>query len=478
MRKKAVVFFLTLLIVFAFTGCAQTRSYVLGMIKDVPSWYYYPQSRIGKGEIAFIGEGLSSESSRQSELVAYNNLFGKLEEYVGAELGREYYRDLINTGVIEDLALHVVITDRSYQEKSGEHRTIILCAASEEIMTGLRTEARKEEYDREKEAVSLVDEGDQCIKESKDLRAVQLYLRSMILSYGLENLEDGYDYQSILKEVRQILSTLSMKIVSGNTVDASCSVSVERRETILKTKVNMAEVRASYICVDGLGNTWEDSYSFTSSYDGVFRFRSVNYTLANVGEIVFTFDIYDEINQIRAFDEETAEELLAIVNEKRAVFSYDKNLGGSLVGLMVLTYDSSWNMERDDSWTVYLLNRLSSDSLSSYAGFYTEDADLNADGDLSDSEILSSFARMEDRKIESALILRMGVLNQYRTDSGICHTVAESKAIFYSELNPYMGNESPILNVSGFGSTAEESLENAYRNICNIIYDWLKGNYV
>lgn len=477
MRKKSVVLVLAVLIIFALTGCAQTRSYIMGIIKDVPSWYYYPQSRIGRNEISFIGEGLSTESVRQSELVAYNNLFEKLEEYVGTELGREYYRDLINTGAIEDLALHVVVTDKTYLEKSGQYRTILLCAASEEIMTNLRTESRQEEYNREKEVIALVDEGDQCIKNSQDLKAVQLYLQSMILSHGLENLEDGYDYESILKEVKQILSTLSMKIVSSNQVEASCSVLVERRETILKTKVDMADVLASYICVDGLGNSWEDSYAFTSDSDGVFHFRSVNYTLTTVGQIVFTFNIYDEISGIRAFDEETAEELSRLVEEKRTVFSYDKTLNSTLMGLVVFTYDSSWNREDNQNWSDYLQNRLISDSLASFKVSYTEQADLNLDGDLSDSEILSYLLKIEDRDIETALILRMGPLKQ-STATGVYHTVVEGKAVFYSKLDSSTFSESPVLNVSGFGESAEEALTNAYRNICNIIYDWLKGNYV
>ncbi len=477
MRKKSVVLVLAVLIIFALTGCAQTRSYIMGMIKDVPSWYYYPQSRIGRNEISFIGEGLSAESVRQSELVAYNNLFEKLEEYVGTELGREYYRDLINAGAIEDLALHVVVTDKTYLEKSGQYRTILLCAASEEIMTNLRTESRQEEYNREKEVIALVDEGDQCIKNSQDLKAVRLYLQSMILSHGLENLEDGYDYESILKEVKQILSTLSMKIVSSNQVEASCSVLVERRETILKTKVDMADVLASYICVDGLGNSWEDSYAFTSDSDGVFRFRSVNYTLTTVGQIVFTFNIYDEISGIRAFDEETAEELSRLVEEKRTVFSYDKTLNSTLMGLVVFTYDSSWNREENQNWSDYLQNRLISDSLASFKVSYTEQADLNLDGDLSDSEILSYLLKIEDRDIETALILRMGPLRQ-STAAGVCHTVVEGKAVFYFKLDSSTFRESPVLNVSGFGETAEEALTNAYKNICNIIYDWLKGNYV
>ncbi len=448
------------------------------MIKNLPSWYYNPESRVAKGEIAFIGDGSSAESSRQAELVAYSNLFEKLEDYVGTEIGRESYRDLINTGSIESLGVHIILTDRSYSEKRDVYRVLILCGASEEIMTSLRTESREEEYNREKEAVALVDEADQCIKDSKDLRAVQLYLQSMILSHDLDGIEEGYDYQSILKEVKQILSTLSLKVVSSNTSEASCSVCVERRETILKTKVDMAEIRASYICLDGLGNTWEDSYSFTSNSDGVFQFRSVNYTLAAVGDIVFTFDIYSEIEQIRSFDSETADVLSSLVEEKKIAFSYDKNLNRPTTGIQVLAYNEKWNLEKDNPWAVYLQNRLSSDSIASYAASYTEEADLNSDGDLTDSEILSSFSRMTERDIKNALILRMGVLEQRKTEAGIWHVVVESEATYYTEINNSAGNVSPVLNVSGFGSSYEEALENAYKNICNIIYDWLKGNYV
>lgn len=103
---------------------------------------------------------------------------------------------------------------------------------------------------------------------------------------------------------------------------------------------------------------------------------------------------------------------------------------------------------------------------------------MNSDGDLTDSEILSSFSRMTERDIKNALILRMGVLEQRKTEAGIWHVVVESEATYYTEINNSAGNVSPVLNVSGFGSSYEEALENAYKNICNIIYDWLKGNYV
>lgn len=474
MRKRNCLLILIVLTVLLLSSCAQTRSVFMGFISGKPSWYYYPESRAEKGRLAFVGEGKSSENSRQGQLMAYNNLFSKLEEYVGTTLKKEYYRELTTLGTIEELGVREV--DTYVDMEDGVSSVYVLCTASEEILNNMRTEARQQEISIASRVVALVEQGDQYIKESRDLSAVKCYLQSMALSYGVSSIKDGYDYDSIAEEVLKILPGFSLTVMDEDTKAVTCTVLVERRETVLKTIVKMGEIIASYTCLDRTGNTWQDSYVFTSSTEGTFRFRSVNYTLINEGEIVFSFNLKDEIENLKAVDPEMAEKIQAIVDEKSVKFSYDSSgADEEMLGLFVLNYDFNREYLNDDTWSKYIQERFTSDSITTFVPNRYSMRLMDSEISLTDSYL---FPFITSDAVTSVMIVRMGPLEIVKSETGVTVCVVEGKAVFYSSLNATAIHESPILNVSGFGDTEEEALNNACRNLCNIIYDWFKGNYV
>lgn len=316
MHKRKILSALIIFIVLVFSSCTGLK----GSRQRAPYWYYSPQKRAGNFEIAFTGEGYS-EVERQATLFAYQDLNNKLYGYLGLEPEEESYRELSTKETVKAFDLRIV--ERYQYQTDGGYTVYFLALADKRKIQSARSEGALKESEIALQAEKLILEGDELIKSNQDISGLKKYLQSMVLTYPLSQIENEYSFNVILDEALDILATTEISLKDENPSEASCKVRVKRNDTMIPSDVQNGLIRASLRTSDSEKEEYDDSFVFATDARGSFTFNLKNSLMSKTGMVVFTPDIFEEVEKIAQLSQSAAEKLNEALSRISVSMSYD-----------------------------------------------------------------------------------------------------------------------------------------------------------
>ena len=467
MKKKLAFYLIILLIGLTLTGCSSIQALIQANISGLPYWVYRPQFGIDSSKTAFVGQGKAS-TVRQAELFAYSDLLAQLSEYLGVELGQEQYKELSVLGTISEFGLTVSDTATAFQE--GESVYYVHAVASSELLEQASSEETKRRNELAKNVQQLILEGDEYVKDGKDLKGVSYYLQSMALSYGQDYLEEEYSYSTILEDVKEILNSITITLLSQDSNSAECTVQVLRKTNILASKVKAAEIKASYQAVDVTGQSYADSFVYTTDDYGMIKYNPLNFTMVRKGSVVFALDFDDEITAIESVaDSESVAELKALLQAKAVTFEYDREYSLGSIAVSVIEHDASGYVTGNKETTDYLVYCLNLDGAKADA-YYA----------LSDQEDDVYYDYVQTRgSCDCLLVCRFGQIETINSSNGIFITVEGTATLYDTSSSTYQVlYESGIVYATGSADNFQDAITQAYVKLADVVHSLLKDAYV
>ena len=461
MKRRALIVSVVVLLVMS--GCTVFKSIATGY----PLWYYAKNKN--SLQLSFIGEARAS-TRRQAELLAYTDVSDKLSSYLGIEIDREAYRELSTSGTIEKFGLAVTESSISVTSDGG-YRVIILAVADREKADNYRSQQAKDLGDTIDSIEQLILEGDEYIKDGKDIMGVRNYLKSMALSCNIDgrNLDKEYSFDVILEEVLHILSEINIQVKNPDPQNLTCNVSVRRSGTIVSTAVNQCPVKSSYVAMDAQNLAYKDSFVFYSDPDGIAYFYAINPAVTITGSILFSINLDEEVEAIEKLDPEAARKIRSVLDSITDVFEYHREYSMGKVVVTAITFGNYRDFIDSEDTTVRLVSRFEEDGAPAYAN--------PADTDLMD-EVLIDRARLIYRDAGILLVVRTGIIETVTSSTGVTVASQEGSASLYRLTDGAVLFESGTVNSVGFGNDAESALADSLNRIETIIYSMIKAFYV
>ena len=456
-----------LLMLLTLTGCTSVKALVRSSISGLPFWVYHSQFGVDSSRVAFVGQG-KAETERQAELLAYSDILQQLSDYLGVELGQEQYRELSVLGTIGEFQLTANETSTAYQE--GETVVYVRAIADANLLK----EASSEETLRKNETAQNVEElilqGDEYIKDGQDLKGVSCYLQSMVLSYEQDYIADEYSYDTICDEIKDILDSITVTLISQNKDNATCTVQVRRKSGLVASRVKAAELKASYEAIDVTGELYSDSFVYSTDDMGLVAFSPLNFTMIRKGEVKFSFDLDENLKALESLDANTAGELRALVESKAVVFEYDREYSLGSIAVTILEHDAKGYKTGNKDTADYFVFCMTADG-----------ADAEAYYALSDQEedVLYDYVQTHGR-CACLLVCRFGQTDTIESSNGVFVTVEGTAVLYSTDLSKGIQTlyESGIIYATGMGESQEVATSQAYLKLADIIHSLLKAVYV
>lgn len=463
MKHRIIIVLSVILVVL--TSCNTLNGRVKAAVSGYPLWYYEPSVAVHKNEKSFVATGLST-TERQAELLAFSNLSEVISSYLGFEITQENYRELVTLGTISEYSLNV--EEKLSILKNGNYIVFLLAKADYENLQTFRTAEEIERENKADEIKALIKEGDGYLKDNEDLNGVSCYLRSMILSKNVKGLESQYSFDSIKQEVIEILKTTTLSIESYDSSKVSAFLNLRRKESLISSDVQNCKIKASYVSVDGRGNEYQDSFSYTTDKNGRIAFRIFNNAILKKGKVKFVFDLEEDIRALYEIDSSAAALIEGLVNSKSVSFEYDRTYALGKIGICVLEYDIEANLKNSVEFTNRLCAMVSSEGISC-------------------SPVRHGFAESDDALLKKAFegksdlgclaILKTGPIDYQVSVTGVCSVSMEGQVVFYDR-NSRIIYQSEIIYSNGFGTDYQTAENSAFDNMCRIVYTLLKASYV
>lgn len=466
--RKLLLVALILIMAFCFTGCTSVKALVKSSLSGLPFWVYHPQFGLDSSQAAFVGQG-KAETERQAELLAYSDILSQLSSYLGVSLGQEEYRELSVLGTINEFQLSISDTTNTYQE--GVMVVYVRVVADAQLLK----EASSEETIRKNETAakveSLILQGDEYIKDGQDSKGVSYYLQSMVLSYEQDYISEEYSYNTIYKEIKDILKSISITLISQNKENATCTVQVTRKSVLVPSKVKAAEIKAAYEAIDVTGVLYSDAFIYSTDGLGNLAFSPLNFTMVRKGTVKFSLDFDDELKALEAStDKEVAGELRSLVESKAVSFEYDRKYTLGSIAITVLEHDEKGYVTGNKNTADYFVFCMTADG-----------ADAQAYYALSDQEEDVLYDYVQTRgDCDCLLVCRFGQTNTIESSNGVFVTVEGTAVLYSTNISKGLQTlyESGIIYATGSGSTQEEATLQAYLKLADILHSLLKAVYV
>jgi len=443
-------------------GCSVLKSLSTGY----PIWYYNPS--IPKNQVSFLGQG-TAESRRQAELLAYADMSENLASYLGFELDRTLYRELLTSGTIESYGIRIQ-NSNSTQLDDGNYRVIVLAVTEKEMLDSLRSREAVDLGDRVELIGSLIAQGDEAIRQNRDIEGLKYYLRSMALSYGIESrsLNRDYRFDAILDEVLYVLESLNLTVTSEDSGGVSCVVGARRRVGFASSAVVGCPVKASYTAVDGRNSRYADSYIFLTGNEGTFEFYPVNPSILISGTVVFSFDLETEVAAVGRASPQAEARINEVLAGKTARFEYHRQYAMGTIAVTVLDYGNLGIFEDSRSSSEYLTARFVDDGAPAYS--------MSCD-DPGDEAILDLTGSAHP-DVGVVFVARTGVIETIASSTGVCAASMEGRGVLYRILDGEMLFDSGIIYATGFGADEAEAVKEGRMRIADLFYSLLKAVYV
>ncbi len=464
------VIFITLILILAvcLTGCSSVKALVKSSFSGLPFWVYNPQFGVDSSRVSFVGQG-RAETERQAELLAYSDILSQLSSYLGVSLGQEQYRELSVLGTINEFQLTVYDIANSYAEGQIEVYVRVVADAA------LLIEASSEETIRKNETAekveSLILQGDEYIKDGQDLKGISSYLQSMILSYEQDYILEEYSYNTICEEIKDILNSISITMISQNSEDATCTVQVTRKSVLVPSRVKAADIKASYEAIDVMGVLYNDAFIYSTDDMGNVAFSSLNFTMVRKGSVLFSLDLDDELKALEtSTNAETAQELRSLVDSKTVTFDYDRKYSLGSIAVAVLEHDLTGYLTGNKDIADYIVFCFDADGATAQAYYALSDQE---------ADVLYDYVQTRGSS-DCLLVCRFGQTNTIESSHGIFATVEGTGVLYSTDLSRGIQTlyESGIIYASGSGETQEDATSQAYLRLADIIYSLLKAVYV
>ena len=460
---KTKLFLALILIPAILCSCSTLSGRIKSAVTGYPLWYY-ESSVISEDSEKTFTVYAQSESQRQAELLAYDKLEEEISSYLGYGISQEDYRELVTLGTISKYNLK--ISDTSTVLKNGMYLVFLFAKADYEGLQAFRTRSAVELESKSDQIINLILEGDSCIKNNEDLNGVALYLKSMALSYGLDGLENQYSYESIKKEVIDILQTMKIKMEGYDSSKVTAQLHVQRKESVIASDVVSCKVKAVYLSVDGRGNEYPDSFSYTTDRYGHISFRIFNNAVVKKGSVKFSFDLTEELNALESKDSSTAAVIRKIIEASAVSFDYERVYSLGTIGVCVLCYNIDAEPADSSDFTKQLCSMIESDGLACVSIQNAEN--------LSDEQIAE---RLFSSGAGCALILRAGAYDYQNSETGICSVSMQGEMVF-RDRNGKNIYSSEIFYSNGFGENFKDAESKAFENLFRTVYTLLKASYV
>lgn len=462
MRRRIILVFSVILV--ALTSCTTLNGRVKAAVSGYPLWYYEPSVAVESSGKSFVATGTAT-TERQAELLAYSKLADSVSSYLGYEISQENYRELVTLGIISEYSLSV--EEKFSMLKNGNYIVFLLAKADYENLQAFRT---AEEIERENKAdriKALIIEGDGYLKNNEDLNGVSCYLRSMVLSKDVKGLESQYSFDSIKQEVIEILRTTTMNIESCDSSKVTATLNLRRKESFLASDVQNCKILASYVSVDGRGNEYQDSFSYTTDKNGRIQFKIFNNAILKKGKVKFAFDLEQDIQALYEVDSISAALIEDLVDSKSVAFEYDRSYTLGKIGICVLEYDMETNLKNSVEFTNRLCAEISSEGILCTPLRYFEESD----------EVLLKKAFEDKKDLGCLAILKSGPIDYQISATGICSVTLEGQVVFYDSDSKII-YQSEVIYSNGFGTDYQNAENTAFDNMCRIVYTLLKASYV
>ncbi len=466
-KARLLATILALLLGFILTGCSTIRTFVQAGISGLPYWVYNPQFGLASGATAFVGQG-KAETARQAELFAYSDIISQLSDYLGVELGQEQYKELSVLGTIANLGLTVSNTEETSLE--GQAVVYVLAVADTQALEAASSDEVKKRNELSKSIEQLILEGDGYIRQGQDLKGVSSYLQSMVLSYGQDYIDEEYAYGTIAAEIEEVLNSVNITLLSKNAKTAETIVQVLRKTSLFPSRVDAAEIKASYQAIDVTGGIYDDSFVYSTDSNGLISYSPLNFTMVRKGSVVFSFDLDTELEALLSTDEQTVNKLKALIQSKSVTFEYDKEYSLGSIAIAVLEHDANGYVTDNKTTTDYLVYCLNVDG-----------ADAQAYYALSDQEEDVLYDYVQTRgSCNCLLVCRFGQTETITSSNGIFVTVEGTATLYTTNLRDKnrVLYESDIIYATGSAETSQEAIKQAYVKLADIVHSLLKDAYV
>ncbi len=453
---------LSLILIGILVSCAT----VSGSKINAPSWYFKPQSKANHSETAFVGVGQSA-NERQALLLAYTDINNRLFAYIGNEPTTESYRELSRSGKIASFDFEVV---EKYQVlEDGQYMVYLLALGKNQTLNKYRSEAMLKESEMASEAERLILEGDELIKSNQDILGLKKYIESMVLSYPLTQIDDEYSFAFIMQEILEVLSSTSMTVVEENPSEASCTVSVKRKSSLIPSRVINAPIRASYQALDSRKFVYEDSFVYSTDNGGTIVFSPENHAIAKQGAVVFSFDFDKELRELARVSESAANTIKEAISDKAILFEYKVNYADIEIALSSFELSVDGNYIKSDLINSFFTERFSEEDIKSFV--------LESRPEDTDEEVLKAIKKTNP-DCDYALISRVGYSDYSASRTGNIAVTSEGTVRFYDLKTGQLISDIRGIFSNGFGNTEEKALEDSYLNFASIIYSIIKALYV
>lgn len=466
MKAVFVAFAVLFFCLVCLTGCSSVQSLIKSGMTGLPFWVYSPNTGVGRGRTAFVGEGRSS-SSRQAELLAYSSIVEQLSDYLGVELGQEVYRELSVLGTVQEYGLS--IGDAFSRTEDRETVFYVYVVADLELLEAASSDETLRRNETSRHVEELVLQGDSYMKDEMFTKGVSCYMQAMLLAYGQDYIDEEYSYEVLCQDIVDILDSLTVSVPSSDPTQARCTVAVSRKSVLFPAKVKNAGVVAYYSAVDMKGDVYDDSFVYVTGNDGSFVFDCLNFTMARAGSVVFVLDFESELKALEAStDPDASARLRNAVQEKSVVFEYDRAYGLGSIAVAAIEFDSKGYPIGSKSTTDYLCSKFNADSADS-SPFYTSSS--------FEDDVLYDYQHLKGGA-DCLLVCRFGQVGSTESRLGTYAVGVEGTAALF---NVETGNEiysSSVVYATAFGDSLDAATKAAYEKIADIVYSLLKAVYV
>ena len=460
--KRIVTLLLFVLLICV--SCSSSKALVQANFEGQPVWYSIPRINMGPGKESFIGFG-TGDSERQAELRAYENLYFNICEFLGTEKNDIQYRELMLSDGIEEYELRV--TNKDTVRKNGTYTVYIRAKAQRVLIREILNASLVEMRENLAKIEKLVLEGDELIKEGKDLSGVSKYMQSMCLSFGNSQVEEEYSFDEIMAECIKIISSLSIAISDENSQDVTCSVSVTKEDGHFKSQVSSCPIRAEYYAVGVEGNIYRDSFTYHTDNTGRLSFQSPNYSILREGSVLFSFGLENEISELEKISGYDAlSDLLSLLEKKTVSFDYNLVYTNEDVAIAVFDYDLNGQ-------AVYGLSGNYYENKFRDSGFSV--TVLDCPEPENDEEIVDL---AESLSAGYLFISRIEVTRIFQTRSDGYAVTCDGAFSIRDLKNGVVLRESEPVSSAGFGDSVESAILEAFNNLADLFFSLVRSVYV
>lgn len=462
---KKIAFILLVVLILIVTSCSSVTGLYNSIKTGYPFWYFQPSSMVGTSEVPFVVSA-QGETQRQAELLAYEELGKKISLYVGRDLKPENIRELITLDHLDELGLTVL---ESYSVLEDTLYTVsLLASAKKDVITPLRTQQAIDRENVEAQIISLILEGDEYIKNNEDIKGVENYIKSLVLSYGNTLIDQEYSFDAILSEVLDILNSIEIRVLNPSTSKVTAKISVRRKVTVIASRVSECPIKATYYAVGSNGQSYQDSFTYMTEENGQVNFEVLNSSIEKKGSIIFSIGLDEVLENLKKVSEKDYYKIKAVIDNRSVKFDYNKAYNMGFLGVSFLQYERGAVFEDGVRITNILSDKFNTDGIACLSYPVLEE--------MTESQLIDAFNKGKGYK-HCFLLIKAEVTDDQDSLTGKHYVLVEGQADLFDEKANVLYSTGQV-SASGFGDSYESAKQNAMDRLSEVAYILIKEAYV